>query len=146
MPHFVFRHIVKTSPTGFFRYSGNPNIRRQDGKRLRFLCPTCEDRFATWEKVFAQQVFHPLHKHQATRNNTCSPMGQFTYGDWLLKFCASVSWRSLYDLLLDRRNDQLPHGDNDIAEKALTTWRTFLIGETTSLEGFDQHLDLPPLT
>lgn len=140
IPHFVFRHLIKTSPTGFLRGQQNPNVRVQDGKKRRFLCPACEDRLGSWERLFARTVFHPLHKHQVARDGKYPKMMQFAYGDWLLRFCVAVSWRSLYDLLLDHEHKPLPHGDDDATRRALEMWRRFIIGERDSIQGYEQHM------
>ena len=142
IPHFAFRHLVKTSPTRFIRGYDNPNVRLQDGKTRHFLCPNCEDILGRWEKIFAQNVFHPLHIHHVKRDRDYPTMSQFPYGEWLLKFCVSVSWRSLYDLMLDHPEEPLPHGDNENAKQALTVWREYLIGERESVDAFPQHLTI----
>ena len=132
--------MVKTSPTRFLRGSVNPNVRSQDGETLRFLCPGCEDRFSKWEKMFAKQVFHPLHTHQFKQRGFYPSMNQFAFGDWLIRFCVSVSWRSLYFLMAREPHVALPHGQDAAAMAALEAWRQFLIGERDSVRGFEQHL------
>lgn len=140
IPHFVFRHLVKSGPTGFIRGHKNPNRRLQDGRKVPFLCPVCEDRFSKWEKTFAHQVFHPLHKHQVSEQRLYPAMGRFEYGDWLKRFCVSVSWRSLFDLNLQHEGEQMPFGDEGAAKRAMEIWRQYLLGERDSIDGFEQHL------
>lgn len=107
---------------------------------MRFLCPVCEDRFSKWEKTFAQQVFHPLHKHQGRPGCTYPAMNGFQHGDWLLRFCVSVSWRSLIDLTMQYKSDVSPFGDGHPVAAAQESWRSFLLGERDAVEGFEQHL------
>lgn len=142
IPHFVYRHMVKTSPTRFLRGSKNPNVRAQDGETLRFLCPACEDRLSRWEKVFAKQIFHPLHLHQFVPGRVYPSVNRFSVGDWMLRFCVSVSWRSLYYLMAREPSRPLPHGQDGMAQAALETWRQFLIGERSSVDGFEQHMTI----
>ena len=142
IPHFVYRHMVKTSPTRFLRGSKNPNTRSQDGETLHFLCPVCEDLFSKWEKVFARNVFHPLHKHQNVRHGVYPSMNRFVFGDWLLRFCVSVSWRSLYFLMTRDNHRVLPHGQDVDARAALEVWRQYLIGERNTVGDFEQHLTI----
>jgi hypothetical protein len=140
IPNFVFRHLVRTSPTKFLRHYDNPNVRVQDGKKRRFLCAKCEDRLSHWERTFSRSVFHPLHKHQVTQDVVYPGMKRFEHGDWPSKFCVAASWRSLHDLMLDNGHEPLPCGDHAAAERALAAWRKALIDERAPLEGFEQHL------
>jgi hypothetical protein len=140
IPHFVFRHMVKTSPTGFLRAQQNPNRRLQDGASIKFLCPRCEDQFARWESIFAQTVFRPLHRHQVYRDGRYVDINGLCYGPWLSRFCTSVSWRSLYSLRLSAHDHPELIGDLARNESAFEAWREFLVGKRDRVESFPQHL------
>lgn len=86
LPKFIFKYHKKTSPTGNIRSTKNPNLTTRDGEKLPFLCSECEDIFSKWETRFATDIFHPYQNNELTK---------FTYGDWLYKYLASVSFRVL---------------------------------------------------
>ena len=137
IPQFVYRYMIKTSPTGFMRGLDNPNCRMQDGRKYPFLCPTCEDKFSRDEKLFAQHFFHPVHEDLASTQ----PNHKIDYGAWLIRFCVSVSWRSLLDLIvIQHPGGILPHGDTPLSINALETWRQFLSGERNDISQFRQHM------
>lgn len=115
----------------------NPNLRMQDGRKYPFLCPTCEDKFSRDEKLFAQHFFHPIH----TDLESTHPGQKLDYGTWLIRFCVSVSWRSLLDLIVVQHpGGILPHGDTPVAMNALENWRRFLAGEINDINHFRQHI------
>jgi hypothetical protein len=62
------------------------------------------------------------------------------YGEWLLKFCVSISWRLL--LLASDKTSlvDLPEKHQAAAEAALDTWARFLRGEVPHPGRFEQHL------
>src|SRR5437764_5294832 len=86
IPSFVFRWLKETSGTGHLRFAQEPNKRVQDGPKYEMLCRACEERFNEWETEFSVRVFHPM-----TQGRTST----VRYGDWMAKFCVSVSWRVL---------------------------------------------------
>jgi hypothetical protein len=115
---------------GPIRHSKNINQRVQDGLKFAWLCSACEGRFNRWETQFANNVFHPLTGDEDT----------VRYGDWLLKFCTSVSWRVL---LHSREQNLLKHFSSDHlthADQALEVWANFLLGKRPHPSGFEQHI------
>lgn len=91
IPKFVLRYLKSTS-AGSIRSMENPNVTVQDGEKHYMLCGKCEDLFSTYEKQFADKLFHPYLKDQQKR---------FEYDTWLHFFLTSVSWRHLYLDLID---------------------------------------------
>jgi hypothetical protein len=92
VPAFVYRWLKETSVTGYLRAGQNPRRRVQDGLKRHLLCARCEARFSAWETAFATKIFHPyIADHKLTAR----------YGDWMLKFCVSLSWRALKFFLLE---------------------------------------------
>jgi 5-methylcytosine-specific restriction endonuclease McrA len=88
IPSFVSDKIKNNSPAGFLRGGiADPNMRRQDGDKLKLLCGDCEQRFSIAEKKFAEEVFAPYHETGQTA---------FQYEDWLSYFICSVNWRTLH--------------------------------------------------
>lgn len=130
IPAFVYRELKRTSATGHMRFSSNPNVRVQDGLKLPWLCNDCEQRFSAWERKFANEVVIPWSDG---RNFT-------RYGDWLLKFCVSVSWRVLvYAKGLSGLSKYTPEQEK-LCKLAESTWREFLLGDRSHPGQFEQHL------
>ena len=121
IPAFVYRWFKTTSPTGYMRDAASPNQRQQDGEKYPLLCEDCEDLFSGWEEPFARQVLHEIEAKAASL--------EFDYGDWLLRFCVSVSWRTLQHLVSNGELEDMdePHPSN--VRETLETWRRFLLGE-----------------
>lgn len=92
VPKFIFRRIMKNSPSGFMRNQNEPDVRLQDGSKTYLLCGECEDRFSKLETEFANKVFHPYKN---------AKLKDFEYEEWLIKFIVSVNWRTLYLDLVD---------------------------------------------
>jgi len=62
VPRFVFGWLKDNSATGFLRFSGQPNLRVQDGPKLSWLCRDCEELLNDWETKFANLLFYPILK------------------------------------------------------------------------------------
>lgn len=130
IPSFVYKWMKKSSVTGYFRHGETPNKRVQDGDKVYLLCRDCEQRFGTWEDIFAKKVFLPLHE-----GGSIEP-----YGKWLLKYSTSVSWRVLtfFKNYLD-----LNHFSNNLlysVDKALQTWKEFLLDKQPHPASYEQHM------
>lgn len=82
LPAFIYRWLCRTSATGYIRSGAEPNRRVQDGEKRQWLCSSCEGILSKYEKKFAERLFHPFVKNSFTQRR---------YGDWLLKFCVSIS-------------------------------------------------------
>lgn len=130
LPAFVFRDLKKNGVTGHIRFSETPNKRVQDGLKLPWLCDVCEQRFSAWERKFANEVVAPWSDG---RNIT-------RYSEWLLKFCVSVSWRTL--MYAKGRNSDATYTPESEAliTRAELTWREFLLGKRPHPSQFEQHL------
>jgi hypothetical protein len=85
------------------------------------------------ETQFATKIFHPINEHDGAK---------IPYGDWLLKFCASVSWRTL---LMMRENEWLSNfteHQRKAVEEALGAWVAFLLDKLPHPGRYEQHLIL----
>jgi hypothetical protein len=131
VPAFVFRWLKDTSATGYLRFGQVPNRRVQDGPTRRWLCATCEQRFNVWETRFATEMFHPLN---ADGGRFCQ------YRDWLLKFCASISWRNLVRARDDTELNDLSADQMSSVDRALSVWSEFVLGRVPHPGKFQQHL------
>ena len=130
VPQFVWDWLKRSSGTGFFRIGLAPNRREQDGFKERLLCGDCERLFSGWEKQVAENIFIPIHESGAS---------VIQYGPWLSKFCASISWRTLFLY----RQLGLSHLSSEMlsaADRALDAWRSFLLGQNDNPGPFEHHL------
>lgn len=140
IPAFVFRWLRETSATGHMRFGQQPNLRVQDGRKVRMLCDACEQRFSYLESTFARRLFQPLSRDAGMR---------VRYQDWLAKFCTSLSWRLLADAHnhLERGFDHLSDGQRLLVASVQEVWRDFLLGRRRDLGPFVQHLlPIDPIT
>lgn len=128
IPAFAGRYLKKTSATGYLRDAINPNIRRQDLRKEPLLCGECEQTFGNWEREFS------VHAFPAIQDDTFK---ELEYGDWMLKFAVSLSWRTLVTDRADFVRD-FPQFDEVVTE-TLESWRLFLLGERNQ-PGTEHHL------
>lgn len=131
LPAFVFRWLKETSVTGHMRFGKNPKKRVQDGIKLRWLCMDCEQRLNSYETPFATYIFHPYN---------ADPRLRVRYGDWLLKFCVSVSWRVLRYFQSQPGFQNWNEKHRAETTKALEQWRAFLFDEVPHPGSYVQHL------
>ena len=139
VPRFVFKYLTDTSP-GLLRFGENPNLRVQDGTKIKLLCHECEQLFSEWEREFAQRVFIPFHKKNPTE------FMQYAYGPWGMKFVASVAWRTVQ--LFRRSGEDMDHLSEERLAKLLAAedaWRALMLGERERPGDFELHVyQLPP--
>jgi hypothetical protein len=131
VPKFVFKWLKDTSATGHIRYSNAPNKRVQDGPKDNLFCNDCEILLNKFEAPFADRIFHPYAERLS---------GEFRYEEWLMKFCISVSYRTL---LLFKRRASISAFDADArqaTELADAKWKRVLRGEDEHPGEFEQHI------
>lgn len=131
LPAFVFRWIRETSGGGHLRGGVTPNLRIQDGPKRFWLCVDCEELFSRAETNFANKIFYPCSNGSSSR---------IIYGDWLLHFCVSVSWRVLQFYKEEVSLNSLAPGVFLRVTEAEATWRAFLLGQRQHPGSFRQHL------
>ncbi|WP_458725110.1 hypothetical protein [Pseudomonas mandelii] len=128
IPKFVGKWVKDSSATGFIRLNQNINKRAQDIAKDYWLCGECEQLFSGWEREFANRLFYPFVKDETDKAK---------YGDWLAKFCASLSWRTLsYIRSMNPRSDKLIE-DSELA--ILNGLASFILGRTKNLGIYEQH-------
>lgn len=131
IPKFVVRYFKETS-AGSMRCMENPNITVQDGEKHYLLCGKCEDLFSTYEKQFADIIFHPYFKDNQR---------SFNYDTWLHYFITSVSWRHLYLDLLDFVENHIVGLDAlECLIKCEQIMRDYLLGKRTDIEKIEHHI------
>lgn len=129
IPKFVGKWVKDSSATGYIRLNQNINKRAQDIAKDYWLCEACEQLFSGWEREFANKIFYPFVRGEADSAN---------YGDWLAKFCASLSWRTLsYIRHMNPRSDQVI---DEREVEILQSLASFLLGKTKNLGIYEQHL------
>jgi hypothetical protein len=110
--------------------SKSPNLRVQDGWKLKLLCSSCEEQFSVWEKAFSEKVFAPM--------NQGAP--RVHYGPWMEKFAVSLSWRVLRAHMASGDLNAFPSNIVTAANEALTVWSDFLFDRRPHPGLFEQHL------
>lgn len=132
IPKFVVAHQKETSATGYIRSSESINRREQDGPKQYMLCKTCEQKLNMWETPFAAEVYHPWCSGKAV---------QLPYGPWMLKFAASVSWRTLTWYMDSPAGMVDLTGDaKSLLLDALRTWKRFMFDEIPNPRQYEQHM------
>ncbi|MCY3729467.1 MAG: hypothetical protein OXF97_10800 [Nitrospira sp.] len=140
IPAFVFRYIRETGliQGGGLRFAEQPNKVVQDGDKRHWFCRACEGKFSKDEQKFYEKIFKPTNEgHQP----------QLDYGPELLRFCVSLSWRTLlryqeieHDETELRPISQLDEKDQELITKAEMEWKDYLNGNGRSSEKFVQHI------
>jgi len=128
VPAFVFKWLKKD---GHIRHAENIDRRVQDGDKDYLLCAACEQRLNSWETQFANNVFHPINADERTL---------VRYDSWLLKFCVSISWRALVHISNKARLNHFSASQSAHVEKALDTWRKYMMDELPHPGKYEQHL------
>jgi len=131
IPAFVFKWLKETSATGFIRSGENPNLRVQDGYKIKLLCAECEQWFGKWETIFAAKIFYPY---------LSDPSCQVAYSHWYAKFCVSVSWRVLVYYMRRGLKTPLDATQQIAVERALETWEGFIKGSLRHPDKHEQHI------
>lgn len=141
IPDFLFKLLRE--PAGRFYSADRPKRAVQAGTVVHLLCAACEGKFSRWEHAF-QKTFFPRKRR---------PELPIVYGEWMLPFAVSVSWRVLAYLKFSKveRFEQsneivnsllpsLPEDSHENADQALDRWGQYLRGEEADLGRFEQHL------
>lgn len=129
IPKFVGKWVKDSSATGYIRLNQNINKRAQDIAKDYWLCESCEQLFSGWEREFANKIFYPFVKNEADSAR---------YGEWLAKFCASLSWRTLsYMRSVNPRSDE---SIDEIEMAILQGLSSFILGNSSNLGTYEQHL------
>jgi hypothetical protein len=134
IPKFVGKWIKKTSITGYLREHNDVAKRQQDIAKEYWLCGDCEDIFSAWETKFANKVFYPfVDKGESVAN----------YDNWMSKFCASLSWRTLTFIRSKNIENGTYNKDPDYIEAIDAAERhlaKYVLGEVDNLNQYEQHL------
>ncbi|MDD1976967.1 hypothetical protein [Pseudomonas tussilaginis] len=131
IPKFIGKWMKATSATGYLRDASDIDKRIQDIAKDYWMCGACETLFSRWERDFASKVFYPYQKDSAS---------SYRYGEWMAKFCASLSWRSLSYMRHTNPGDQRLENIKDDLDGADLALRNFLLGMSSNPGQYEQHL------
>jgi len=131
IPKFVGKWVKKTSITGFLREQNELHKRAQDTAKEYWLCGDCEDKFSIWETKFANTIFHPFVSEKKS---------EAAYDNWMSKFCASLSWRTLTYICSKNPHKDKPQEYYDTVDDAKDHLASYLLGKVDNLEQYEQHL------
>ncbi|MAX52450.1 MAG: hypothetical protein CMH22_10760 [Methylophaga sp.] len=131
IPKFVGKWIKQTSVTGYIREKNQLHKRAQDIAKEYWLCGACEQLFSGWEREFANKVFYPFVNEGKSVAN---------YDNWMSKFCASLSWRTLTYIRSKNSKDENDQERKELLDAVQEHLRKYLLGETDNLNQYEQHL------
>lgn len=121
IPSFVFKHASVRAPTGHLRNSFTPNRRVQDGPKDYVLCRECEQRFAVWERSFAD-TFRRFYEN---------PSAPFRYNHADAMCALSILWRVLHNARAHPELNHLTFGDDySRTDAAFEAWSKALLLDT----------------
>jgi hypothetical protein len=129
IPKFIGKWLKNTSATGYIRFNQSINRRSQDIAKDYWLCKSCEQLFSGWEREFANKVFYPLMNEGKS---------VASYGEWLSKFCASLTWRTL--TYVRSQNSPVSEDVSRVLDEAEAALAAYLLGQSSSLGKYEQHL------
>jgi hypothetical protein len=139
IPAFVFKWIKDTSATGFLRMAKNPNLRRQDGPKIKLLCKKCESLLNDYETLFANNIFHPYVKTELDDYGIATGRIKYFYhDDWLLRFIISLHWRFLFTK--DYASHTYPTKFTKILDDIKEDWRQFVLKEKQYTGDCESHI------
>lgn len=101
------------------------------------LCDACEQRFSVWERKFAEDIFGQINSKSKNQSKL------FYKGDWVLKFCVSVSWRVLQVYISKGLHTSSAKLSESQISECLTTsnsWGKYLEGDIPTPGHNEQHL------
>lgn len=125
IPKFVFRWLKKTGGP-YLRKADNPNMRVEDGIKIKLLCNDCEQLFSKLEDNFARNIFYPYSDKKTT---------SFYFDSGLIEFSISVLYRIL--LFHNKENYIFNELHSDDLSETLLEWKGFLLNKK-KLEKFDK--------
>lgn len=131
IPKFVGKWVKKTGVTGYIRDKNEVHKRAQDIAKEYWLCGACEGLFSNWEREFANKVFYPFVDQGESIAN---------YDDWMSKFCASLSWRTLTYMRSKNNREEKSQEYNDALDHAEEHLEKFLLGAESNLNQYEQHV------
>jgi hypothetical protein len=131
IPKFVGKWVKKTGITGYIRDKNMVHKRAQDIAKEYWLCGDCEGLFSNWEREFANKVFYPFVDNDQS---------VAYYGEWMSKFCASLSWRTLTYMRSKNNKEEKSDDYNNSLDMAEQHLEKFLLGSESNLYQYEQHV------
>ena len=131
IPRFIVKWLKKTSVTSFLRNLDDMDKRVQDTAKEYWLCGDCEDLFSGWETKFANRIFFPFVDGGELVAN---------YGEWMSKFCASISWRTLTYTKSQKLNEGKSKEYYEALDSAEKHLAKYVLGKIDNLNQYEQHV------
>jgi len=131
IPKFIGKWVKRTGITGYIRESNEVHKRAQDIAKEYWLCGDCEALFSEWEREFANKIFYPF----ADKGESVA-----SYGEWMSRLCASLSWRTLTYIRSKNEAEQKSDDYNKALDDAERHLEKFLLGEESNLNQYEQHV------
>ena len=129
IPKFIGRWMKETGMSPYLRATGNIDKRLQDLPKVKLLCDSCENMLSAWESKFATNIFYPYAN---------SGKSNLRYRSWLIKFAASLTWRSMNSMVSTDSNDD-PELDKMLCEMENHLAR-FLSGHEKNVGSYTHHI------
>ncbi|MEA5514195.1 hypothetical protein [Nodularia sp. UHCC 0506] len=144
IPRYFGKSIKGGSQTIVDALNSEKTPKPQDITKVYLLCGDCEGKINKWETLFRNRIM-PKNK---------SLFAPVIYGEWMLKFAVSISWRVLTYLKYSRLHltdnisnkncekffPAIKSDSNEDAEAALNVWKDFLMGERNDVGIFKQRI------
>lgn len=129
IPAFVFRWLISSGTP--MRSAQNINKRQQDGIKEYMLCNDCEQLFSRYERDFNNRFFEKIIN---------SKESLFSYDQYLINFCASITWRNIKHALKNKLTSHLNELQLSDIVDAEAHLRGFLLKERANPGRFEQHI------
>jgi hypothetical protein len=130
IPKFVTRYLNGSSGTGYIRHSTNPNVKTQDGPKIKLLCDSCEKEISKHESWFKSKVFDEILKEEPF---------EIDYDDSFIRFLASLSWRTIQYYERTGQGSPLNEDEKTELSRAEKTLREFLTRKIPNPGKYEQH-------
>lgn len=129
IPKFIGRWMKDTGVSPYFRSADSIDRRLQDLPKMKLLCDSCENMFSAWESEFAKNVFYPYADNGKSN---------LRYRHWLIKFAASLTWRTMQHMSSEDSNDD-PELDRMLGEME-NHLASFLLGGEKNVGQYTHHI------
>lgn len=131
IPKFIGNWVKSTGITGYIRQTNEVHKRAQDTAKEYLLCRECEALFSDWERNFANKIFYPFVDKNVSTSN---------YDEWMSKFCASLSWRTLIYVTSKNELSEKSSDYKTSINLAAEHLQKYLLGVNSNLNQYEQHL------
>jgi hypothetical protein len=90
IPSFYFKN-EKRNGERYFRFTDNPNERKQDGTKYYIMCGNCEQLVGRFEKKFSEKIYIPVCNFPMRKKD----FSRLLKNEDAVKFGISMLWKTL---------------------------------------------------